>query len=236
MPESSGYEHGRYEGVRRNLRFWIRVVAGMTVKIDSFEGAENIPAEGPLLLYSNHISLIDPVMIIHAVQRNIVPLAKIETYAYPVIGMFPRLWHVIPVQRGEVDRRALQGCLDVLRAGEIVWVAPEGTRRPALLEAKDGMAYLAAKTGVPLMPIAVDGTIGFPVLPFSRRRIQGPGVTLKFGRRFRFKPLENPRDRASLHKMTLEAMYILSAILPPERRGNFADLSRGTVETIEWLD
>lgn len=236
MSESRPYIHAEYERVRRILRFWIKVAAALLVKMGEFEGAERVPAEGPLLLYSNHISLIDPILIIHAVRRNIVPLAKVEAYDYPVIGIFPRLWHVITVQRGEVDRQALQACLAVLRAGEILWIAPEGTRRPALLEAKDGMAYLAACTGAPLMPVAVDGTRGFPALPFSKRWREGPPATLQFGRMFRFKPLENPRDRRMLAKMTREAMYILSAMLPPERRGAFSDLSQASEETIEWLE
>jgi 1-acyl-sn-glycerol-3-phosphate acyltransferase len=236
MSESPGYIHAEFERPRRALRFWIKVAASLLVKMDKFEGAETIPDKGPLLLYSNHICIIDPVLIIHAVKRNIVPLAKVEAYDYPIIGMFPRLWHVISVQRGEVDRKALQACLEVLRAGEVLWVAPEGTRRPALLEAKDGMAYLAARTGAPLMPIAVDGTRGFPALPLSKRWRQGPAATLHFGRMFRFKPLENPRDRVTLAKMTTEAMYILSAMLPPERRGAFSDLSQATQDTIEWLE
>jgi 1-acyl-sn-glycerol-3-phosphate acyltransferase len=236
MPESPVYVHAEHERIRRILRFWIKVAAALLVKMGEFEGAERVPDEGPLLLYSNHISMIDPILIIHAVRRNIVPLAKVEAYDYPFIGVFPRLWHVITVQRGEVDRKALQACLAVLRAGEILWVAPEGTRRPALLEAKDGMAYLAARTGAPLMPVAVDGTRGFPALPFSKRWRQGPPATLRFGRMFRFKPLANPRDRLALAKMTREAMYILSAMLPPERRGAFSDLSQATQETIEWLE
>jgi len=229
-----GYHHARYEPMRRFLRVVMRILVATIVKVDKIEGVENIPASGPLILYSNHIAFIDPILIIHAVPRNIVPLAKVEAYAYPVVGIFPRLWNVISVQRGEVDRRALRACLQVLEAGEILWIAPEGTRRPALLEAKDGMAYLAVQTGAPLLPISVDGTRGLPALPFSRRWKE-PGVSLLFGRPFRFKPGLGRDDRAELTKMTAEAMYILADMLPPARRGVFSDLSQATQETIEWL-
>jgi 1-acyl-sn-glycerol-3-phosphate acyltransferase len=168
MTEQS-YNHARYEPMRRVLRIAVKVLIALIVKVDKVEGVENIPASGPLILYSNHIAFIDPIMILNFVPRNIVPLAKVEAYDYPVVGVFPRLWNVISVQRGEVDRRALRACRQVLEAGEILWIAPEGTRRPALLEAKDGMAYLAAQTGAPLLPISVDGTKGLPALPFSRR-------------------------------------------------------------------
>jgi 1-acyl-sn-glycerol-3-phosphate acyltransferase len=229
-----GYHHARYEPMRRFLRIVMRILVATIVKVDRIEGVENIPASGPLILYSNHIAFIDPILIIHAVPRNIVPLAKVETYDYPVVGIFPRLWNVISVQRGEVDRRALRACLQVLEAGEILWIAPEGTRRPALLGAKDGMAYLAVQTGAPLLPISVDGTRGLPALPFSRRWKE-PGVSLLFGRPFRFKPGLGQNDRTELTKMTTEAMYILSGMLPPARRGVFSDLSQATQETIQWL-
>lgn len=233
MSNPPAYDHARYERMRRLLRMCFRPLVRLLVKYNSVEGVENVPAKGAVMLYGNHIHLLDPVVIILSLQRNIVPLAKIETYDYPVIGVIPRLWHVIPVRRGEVDRQALHACLDVLEAGEIVWIAPEGTRRPVLLEAKDGMAYLAAKTGVTLVPLAVDGTTGFPALPFTQRWKE-PGVTLKFGHPFRFKPGLRP-GRERLAQMTTEAMYILAALLPPERRGVFSDLSKGTQETIEWM-
>ncbi len=229
----SSYVHARYEPIRRILRAAIRIAAGLMVRIKHVEGQEYVPSSGPAILYSNHLAMIDPVIVIHVLPRNIVPLAKIEAFHYPVIGLFPRLWNVIPVRRGEVDRQALRACLAVLQAGEILWIAPEGTRRPSLLHPKDGMAYLAVRSGAPLVPTAIDGTPGYPALPFSRRWRQG-GISVRFGRPFRFKVGERA-DRRQLTQMTVEAMYQLAALLPPERRGVFADLSKATQETIEWL-
>lgn len=230
----SSYVHARYEPVRRILRAALRLVAGLLVRIERVEGKEHVPSSGPAILYSNHLAMIDPVIVIHVLPRNIVPLAKIEAFDYPLIGLFPRLWNVIPVRRGEVDRRALRACQDVLHAGEILWIAPEGTRRPSLLHPKDGMAYLAVRSGAPLVPAAIDGTIGYPALPFGRRWRQG-GISVRFGRPFRFK-IHGRADRQQLTQMTREAMYQLAVLLPPERRGVFADLSQATQETIEWLD
>lgn len=235
MDKSRTYNHARYEPMRRFLRFLMRTIGfGLLARMDSVEGVENIPAQGPAILYSNHIAFIDPIAIIHAVPRNIVPLAKIEAFNYPLIGIFPRLWNVIFVRRGDVDRRALQSCLQVLRAGEILWIAPEGTRRPRFQEVKDGLAYLASRTGAPLVPVAVEGTEGFPTLRGSHRW-KGEGVSLKFGNPFRFKPGLEHADRDELTRMTTEAMYILAALLPVKRRGIFGDLSKGQQETIEWL-
>ena len=97
-----------------------------------------------------------------SLPRNIVPMAKVEVYYYPLVGIFPRIYGVIPVQREEIDRRAVQGALEVLKAGEIILVAPEAHRGPQLRQGKEGIAYLATRANVPIVPVAIDGTIGFP--------------------------------------------------------------------------
>jgi 1-acyl-sn-glycerol-3-phosphate acyltransferase len=232
---STKYEHARWELRRRFLRFLIRYI-GFTLlaKLDRVEGLENVPQEGPAILLINHIAFIDPIVVVHVVPRNIIPLAKIEVYDYPVVGIFPRLWGVIPIRRDEFDRRAVQQVMEVVRAGEIVLVAPEGTRSPQLSQGKEGIAYLAGRSGATVVPVAVDGTPGFPALRFFSRRWRGPGATVRFGRPFRFRPEIEPR-RDALRRMTDEAMYILASMLPEHRRGVYGDLTKATQETIEWL-
>jgi 1-acyl-sn-glycerol-3-phosphate acyltransferase len=233
--DTSKYDHSSREPIRWMLRFLIRTI-GFTLlaKLHRVDGLDNVPATGPAILMINHIAFIDPIVVLHVVPRNIVPLAKIEVYSYPIVGIFPRLWGVIPVRREEVDRRAVQQVQQVLKAGEIVLVAPEGTRSPSLTQGKEGVAYLAVRSGAPIIPVAIDGTIGFPALRFTRAWSQ-PGAVIKFGRPFRFKSEHMRPDREILRKMTDEAMYILAGALPPHRRGVYADLSRATQETIEWL-
>ncbi|PWH17593.1 MAG: hypothetical protein DDG59_07915 [Anaerolineae bacterium] len=232
---SARYNHASWEAKRRFLRFLLRTI-GMTllVKLDGVEGVENIPTQGPAILYINHIAFVDPVVIVHVVPRNIVPLAKIEVYDYPIVGLIPRLWGVIPVRREEFDRRAVQQVLEVLRAGEIVLVAPEGTRRLALSQAKEGIAYLAARSGAPLIPTAVWGTVGFPAFRTAQRWKQ-PGVQVRFGKPFRYRPDLKRPSKEELRLMTDEAMYVLAALLPPELRGVYSDLSQATQTTFEWL-
>lgn len=229
------YRHAEWEGRRRLLRFLIRWI-GFTLlaKLDRVEGAENVPASGPSILMINHIAFIDSIVVMHVLKRNIVPLAKVEVYNYPVVGVFPHLWGVIPVRREEFDRRAVTQVLQVLKAGEIVLVAPEGTRSPSLTQGKEGIAYLASRTGVPVVPVAIDGTEGFPALRFSRAW-RGPGAHLRFGRPFRYRPELQKPGREMLRKMTDEAMYLLAAMLPEARRGFYTDLSKASQDTIEWV-
>jgi 1-acyl-sn-glycerol-3-phosphate acyltransferase len=195
------------------------------------EGLENFPMRGSAILMINHIAFLDPVVVMGSVPRNVVPMAKVEVYNYPIWGMFPRMWEVIPVHREELDRRALEQALAVLRAGEMVLVAPEGTRHDALRDVREGMAYMALKTGAPVVPIAVEGTQGFPRPWFMWGDREG--AQIRIGQPFCFKPVAGRPPRDYLRRMTDEALYILAAMLPERRRGEYADLSKATRQTIE---
>jgi 1-acyl-sn-glycerol-3-phosphate acyltransferase len=228
------YVHDQFKGIRRFLRFLMDEIAfRFLAKIDSVEGMENIPARGPGIIYMNHTSLIDAVTVVKSVRRNVVPVARFDFGNVPLWGIFPKLWGVIPIRRGAVDRGALDHAVKVLEAGELLLYLPEGTRRPALGRAKDGMAYLVSRTGVPVIPTAVYDVEGFPSL--SPKRWSEPGAHIRFGKPFRFRLPDGKVTREWLRKMTDEAMYRLAALLPPSRRGVYGDLSLATSETIDPL-
>jgi 1-acyl-sn-glycerol-3-phosphate acyltransferase len=215
------------------LRWLLREIGfRFLVKVEGVEGLENLPESGPAIVMINHIAFVDPIVVLGCLPRNVVPLAKAEVYRYPLWGIFPRLWEVIPVRRGEVDRRALRQALEVLGAGEVLLVAPEGTRRPFLHRAKEGVAYLGYRSGAPVVPVAVEGTPGFPSISPARWRQRGAVVRL--GRPFWYRPLAGKPSREHLRKMTDEAMYILAAMLPEARRGVYGDLEAATTDTIEF--
>ena len=227
-----GYNHARWRFRRKILRFFLKILAfSFLIKIDEVSGLENIPKEGPVVLLINHIAFVDPLVILHVAPRDVVPMAKIEVYDYPVIGIFPRLWGVIPVRREEVDRRAVKSALDVLHSGGIVLVAPEGTRNESLRQGKEGFAYLASRSGAPVIPVAIEGTVGFPAVIFSKRWRE-PGVRVRFGAPFKFQPELAKAGREKLRQMTDEAMFILAEMLPESRRGVYSDLSSATRETV----
>jgi len=229
------YNHEEWEAKRNILRWLLRIVGiPLLARVDSVEGVENVPSEGSAIIMFNHISFIDPFLVANPLPRNPVALAKVEVYDYPIVGIVPTLWGVIPVKREEVDRQAIQRCLEVLRAGEMILLAPEGTRSTALREAREGVAYLASRSGAPVVPVAVDGTIGFPALRFTKRWRQ-PGAHIRFGKPFRYhKNLKRAKAQV-LRQMTDEAMYVLAGMLPEKRRGVYADLTKATQDTFEWL-
>lgn len=226
------YVHRRYEAMRTVLRWMIRQIGfRFLVKVERVEGLENFPAQGPAIAIYNHIAFVDPVVILGVLPRLAVPLAKKEVFDYPGIGIFPRLWSVINVNREGVDRLAIRRSIQVLEAGEVILLAPEGTRNPTMQRGKEGVAYLAQRTGAPVVPVAVSGSKGFPTMRLSRWK--EPAVRIAIGRPFRLRSPEG-RGREILRQMTDETMYRLAVLLPEPLRGVYSDLEAASVETLDF--
>ena len=228
------YDPTRWAKTRRFLHFLLRTAGKLLLKVDHVSGLENIPKSGPAILMINHIAWIDPFAVIQVSDRIVVPMGKVEAFHYPILGIIPRVWGAIPVRRDAVEPSTLRQALDLLRGGGILLVAPEGTRSPQLGRGLEGIAYLASRSGVPVVPVTLEHTEGFPTTPFSPRW-RKPGALVRFGRPFCYRPEYKRAKREQLRKMTDEAMYILAAMLPEKRRGEYADLSLATQDTLRWL-
>ncbi|TFV60840.1 UNVERIFIED_ORG: 1-acyl-sn-glycerol-3-phosphate acyltransferase [Bacillus sp. AZ43] len=131
------------------------------------EGRRNVPATGPFIIASNHLSFIDSMAIPLMSPRRVGYLAKAEYFRTPgVRGWFTRTWFTalgaLPVERQ--TQRAAQEALDtamtVLRAGGGFGIYPEGTRSRdgRLARGKTGVAWLALTADCPVVPVAVTGT------------------------------------------------------------------------------
>lgn len=229
------YHHADWDKQRRFLRFLLKTLGfTLLVHLESVEGLEKIPEEGPGILLMNHIGWVDAIVLVHVMPRYIIPLAKVEVLEYPVISFIPPLWGMIPVQRGGFDRQAVQTAFEVLDKGQIILVAPEGTRNPQLKKGKGGFAYLASRSGAPIIPVTIEGSTGYPTYRYSKRWRESP-ISVKFGRPFRYKPEFRRANREQLRLLTDEAMYYLAGMLPEKRRGYYSDLSKSTRSTIELM-
>jgi 1-acyl-sn-glycerol-3-phosphate acyltransferase len=135
-----------------------------------------------------------------------------------IVGELMNALGAIWVRRSEVDREALRAAIDVLKAGGVIGMAPEGTRSRTggLLEGKIGAAYIANRADVLLVPVALAGTeIGLP----SVFRLTRPRLTVTIGKPFRL-PNANPQvDRQQLQAHTELIMQTLAAMLPEKLRG-----------------
>ncbi|MBL7202596.1 MAG: 1-acyl-sn-glycerol-3-phosphate acyltransferase [Anaerolineae bacterium] len=199
-------------------------------------GRERIPADGSFILMVNHCNFLDPGVAMWAMlPRQVVLFTKAKNLDLPVGGPLLRWYGVIPVERGEADTNAMRQAFDLLKENRhILLVAPEGTRsyHGRLLSAKDGMAFMATRADVPILPVGVSGVKTFWA---NVRRVRRTRVQVVIGHPFRFRGNERSR-RDSLRRMTREAMYQLAALLPPEQWGEYADIENASEETIEFLE
>jgi 1-acyl-sn-glycerol-3-phosphate acyltransferase len=153
-------------------------------------GREHIPAEGPVILASNHRSFIDPFVIGTMVRRPVYYVAKRELFEFhPVLTWLLSALGAFPVDRGAGDGEMIDTAKGILARGGIILMFPEGTRtRPGSLgKPKRGVGRLALESGAPVVPIAVIGTEDVR----KGWRLRPRKVRLRAGRALRFPQVEN---------------------------------------------
>jgi 1-acyl-sn-glycerol-3-phosphate acyltransferase len=182
------------------------------------EGLENVPAHGPAILASNHLSFSDSLFMPVMVPRRVTFLAKAEYFTTPGFkGWFSRTFMAaagqVPIDRSGADasRAALDTGVRILSSGALLGIYPEGTRSPdgRLYRGKTGVARMALEAGVPVIPcVMVDTDTIQPTgrrIPKLRPR---PGV--RFGKPLDFSRYEGMSgDRFVERSMTDEIMYEL---------------------------
>jgi 1-acyl-sn-glycerol-3-phosphate acyltransferase len=182
----------------------------------SVDGAEALPAEGPVLVAGNHDSYYDPLMIGFAARerRQIRALAKAELWKVPVLARILDGMGQIPIDRGAGDAGALRQAIDELRNGACIGVFPEGTRsRGREMRARSGIARLAlAVPEARLVLVAVEGTTDFARFP------KRPGVRVRF-----FEPAEGQtRDGEEAAALASRLLGEIRAGVPPAAVGRRA--------------
>lgn len=230
-------QQGKFTWRRRILRALIRQVGFRVLAKVDITGSENIPANGPCILMMNHISLLDPVACLGAVStRFVVPMTKIENLDVPVLGFLVRWWGAYTVDRDSVDRKALLNSIELVKSGQMILIAPEGTRHPEGLSVpKDGMTYVATKSNAVILPTTISGKVDFRK---QWKRLHRAQIRVNFGRPFRFTSDKHARiPRKVLGMMTQEAMYQLAMAQPdPGLRGHYSDLRKATTDHIEFVN
>lgn len=144
-----------YQFARALCRLYLRIF-----RLWRVEGSDHLPATGPVIIAANHVSNLDPVVVGCAFERRVSYLAKEELFQVPVLRWIIRQLGAFPVKRGSGDRGAIRAAINVLEQGSCFGIFPEGTRSKdgRLQEPKLGVAMLAAKTGAPVLPVALLNT------------------------------------------------------------------------------
>ena len=124
-------------------------------------GREHVPAHGPVLLASNHLSAVDTILIPSFSPRKVQFLAKASLFSTPIGGWFFRHIGAIPVHReaGSAAQAALEAGTRVLAAGQVFAVFPEGSRSRdgRLYRGRSGAAFMALETGATVVPVGLIG-------------------------------------------------------------------------------
>jgi 1-acyl-sn-glycerol-3-phosphate acyltransferase len=151
-------------------------------------GAERVPGSGPVLVVSNHQSVLDPPIIGGSTSRTLHFMAKVELFRIPGFGWLIRMLNAHPVRREGSDPKALKTAARLLEEGEALLAFPEGTRSRdgSFGEGKPGIGMLAVLTEVPVVPTYVTGTLH--ALPRGAWWPRRSKVRVIFGPALHFKP------------------------------------------------
>lgn len=141
------------------VRAAILVVAKLFGRIE-IVGAERMPASGAFVLAPVHRSNVDFALTALLTRRPMRYMGKDSIWKSEPLGRFVSMLGAFPVHRGSADRESLRACVEIIEGGSPLVMFPEGTRRtgPVVEDLFDGPAYLAARTGVPVIPLGIGGS------------------------------------------------------------------------------
>jgi 1-acyl-sn-glycerol-3-phosphate acyltransferase len=191
------------------------------------EGLENLPPRqaGGMIIAMNHVHWMDIPVIggMLPLSYQLSWLGKSELFKNPIIGWWFRQMKVIAINRGKRDLAALETSVQALRDGAVLLIYPEGhrSRDGVLLPGRGGAVRMAMQSGMPIVPVAVLGTE-----QGLKGSLTGKPVTLRIGAPFVVPPTADgkiPPD--TMDQLTTEMMQRIAVMLPPDRRGPYAQLT-----------
>lgn len=211
-----------YSSTRKILSVLARALVNLEIS-----NTQYLPLEGPTLIVTNHINMLDSAFAMIALPYPVTTLVKWEYRKHPFLGWFlPLFSNTIWVRRGRPDLEALRKAIDLLKDGGTIAIAPEGTRSHTgiMMEARSGAAFLAAKTDALLVPVAIYGQEKVFARPKNFRR---PDIYIRFGPPFRLPPVVDENHMEQLRANTRCIMHNIADLLPEQYRGIW-DYCRGS--------
>ena len=190
------------------------------------EGKDKLPKSGPLIVVINHFHFLDAVVMIHALPWPVEFLADFEMpNVPPLLRRLPDLYGTYKVAQGTPNREAIQAAKAVLAQKGVLGIFPEGRlHQPPLHPALPGAAFLALRTGAPVLPVGIYTDNDWDIFGTIRQRGQRLKVTCRFGDLIGPFKSENPfrPPRQELARVGTRIMTAIAELLLPEMQGNFA--------------
>jgi 1-acyl-sn-glycerol-3-phosphate acyltransferase len=212
--------------MRDFLRWLIHFVINLIARVE-VEGLENIPAQGGFAVATNHLGRLDVALLFYVMEGDFI-LTIAEKYEHhwlfgPLGNAVDGIW----LDRFNADIPALRKVLARMKAGGILVIAPEGTRSKteAMAEGKPGVAYLALKAGVPIVPAGLTGTEDRLVVE-RLKHFKKSEIKIVVGTPFNLPPIQRKDRDTTLKQYTDEIMCRIGVLLPEKYRGVYADHPR----------
>lgn len=208
---------------RASIRFLFRQVFRLAYRVH-VTGKENIPTEGAYLIAHNHVSIVDPAVILSFWPISVQAIGAVELWQRPGQNWLVQFYGTLPVNRGEMDRQFIESAVDVLRGGMPLLIAPEGTRShtPGMKQANPGIAYLVDRAQVPVLPVAVTGNTDENIkLAANGKR---PKLDIRIGKLFSLPPLggQGASRREARQRNSDLVLEHVAELLPAGYQGYYA--------------
>ena len=211
-----------YRTLRSIVRFFMKIIADIEV-----HGLEKLP-DGNVIAAANHLGRLDTAALLCILDREDLIMPVAEKYKnHPLYGAFGRAVNAVWLNRFEADYSAFRQILERMKQGGILVIAPEGTRSKteALQEAKMGVAFLASKSGFPVLPVAVAGTEDRVILE-NLKHFRRSKITVRAAELMSIDIPKGAGREEAMRQATDEIMCQIAARLPEKYRGVYANHPR----------
>ncbi len=206
------------------INIGLKAITSLICRIDAAD-AERVPLHGPLIIYTNHVNVLEiPILFTRLQPRRLHGMILAERWNIPVLRWMLDVTETIPLHRGEADIDAIHQGLEVLKRGEILVIAPEGTRSHdgRLQQAHPGVVLLALHSQAPLLPVAYFGAENWTE---NLSHLKRTAFHLKVGRPFQLRAGTQKVSRAVRQRIADDMMVALAQLLPEQYRGYYAEVA-----------
>ncbi len=175
------------------LKLILTILFKMLYRVE-VSGYENIPKNGKFILCSNHLSYVDPLIIVGYFSRHVYFMAKKEVFNIRVLGEIISFLNAFPVDRNSIDRKAIKNSCEVLNSEEVLCMFPEGTRSTegVIRDGHKGVGLISIFSSCPILPMALSGTN--KIIQKPRKRIFFPKVKIIYGNLIDTSPIIKEND------------------------------------------